>query len=216
MEHYVLTGSHLDKYNTSFTYVYPVSPDNVGEAPRCPVCGRFTGSLPWLPPYRAELEVFGSAYGDIIQSPGVEVLISRTFREKFLKRSLVGLSGFHQVKIVLVKSKKKIKGKIPNYSLCAISRSRAVINDTASEFVREFPSDCSECKYGGINKSAARLIFERNSWSGEDIFVARGLPGVVFVSEKVKIMCENEGLVGGGFIPANQYSFNYYPSRMQE
>src|SRR5687768_16800236 len=36
-----------------------------------------------------------------------------------------------------------------------------------------------------------RVVLQPHSWSGEDIFFARGLPGTVFVSERFKSLCED-------------------------
>lgn len=54
----------------------PSEPHNVGDAPRCPACNRFVGMLRWQPPFRVEVETWGSTFGDIAFGPGDSLLVS--------------------------------------------------------------------------------------------------------------------------------------------
>jgi len=64
---YVLTDPKAEDANTlglAVTDFVQADPVNVGVALRCSVCNRFITGLPWLPPYRAELEFWGKEAGD--------------------------------------------------------------------------------------------------------------------------------------------------------
>ncbi|HLL52959.1 MAG TPA: hypothetical protein VK447_05395, partial [Myxococcaceae bacterium] len=83
-----------------------IEPTNLGPAPLCPQCGGIRGALSWLPPYRVELEVYGKDYGDLLNGPGNELLVTERFAEDFKAEGLKGLSGFHPVEVVRVLRKR--------------------------------------------------------------------------------------------------------------
>ena len=46
---------------------------------------------------------------------------------------------------------------------------------------------------------------------GEDIFIARGLPGTIVVSERFKEWCEANEVRNAVFVPAEEYAHDFYP-----
>lgn len=54
--------------------------------------------------------------------------------------------------------------------------------------VRGGPIECSYCLTSLINGIRGAVIDEP-TWSGEDIFVPRGLPGTITVSERFRDVC---------------------------
>ena len=68
-------------------------------------------------------------------------------------------------------------------------------------------------KYGEANrcKACGKLIVESSTWSGEDIFIARGLPGIFLITEKFKTFCEECKIKNAVLIPAEEYSYDFYP-----
>ena len=182
-----------------------------GEAPRCSICGYYTGLMPLLPPIRVELETWGKSYGDIAWGPCNELLFSDRFMEMYQKHSLVGLINIAPAEIVKVKSRRKLRQPVPNYYCCRSMQSRAVIDDIKSGLVRDEHWTCGECRTGGIIKRTKRVLLEAGSWSGEDIFYARGLPGTILVSEKFSALCREYKISNCLLIPAEKYSFDYYP-----
>jgi hypothetical protein len=191
--------------------VYPVD-RVVGEAPQCPVCGRFIGPLAWLPPYRVELEMVGREFPEIIEAGGDDLLVTDRFRDAYVARGLIGLSGFDPVEVVRVKWRShRPSGEPPAYFHAGIARSGAAIDDAASGIVRE-GTPCASCRQARLIKRAQRLVLEHDTWTGEDIFIARGLPGTFFATERFKRMCDEENIRGAVLIPTEAYGFDHYPS----
>jgi hypothetical protein len=92
----------------------------------------------------------------------------------------------------------------------SIARSRAAIDQIASEFVHESPVSCNECRVGSI-KRWARIVLEEGSWSGEDVFFARGLCGQIITSERFKEFFDRNRINNGIVISAAKYSHDFYP-----
>jgi DNA-directed RNA polymerase subunit RPC12/RpoP len=187
----------------------PVEGSPTGEAIRCPVCGRNVASLPLLPPIRVELEVLGDGFGDIAFGVA-NLLVSDRFYHLFETHGLTGLSDIHPVEIVEIDSRRNIRYSPPKYYLCRIQRSRAAINRERSGFQTDRPVQCEECRSSGIIKRALRIELEENTWSGEDIFTARGLPGTILTSERFKRFCDGNKFSNCELVPAEDYSFDHY------
>lgn len=189
----------------------PVDGSRTGDAPRCPVCGKFLGMLPLLPPVRVELEAWGSRWGDVAFGPGDQILVSDKLKKLFAEAGLVGFERLDSVEIVKAKRRKPGAGDPPGYWLASIQRSRAVLDESASGLVREEAPTCEECRIGGIIKRVSRIVLQASTWSGEDVFFARGLPGAVLVSERFKRLCDANGLSNCSLVAAEDFSFDHYP-----
>jgi hypothetical protein len=212
MNFYVLDDPEVEEGQEpqfAVTDFVKADPVNRGSAPLCPVCHEPIGMLPWLPPYRAEVEFWGNEAGDIAFF-GSELLVSHPFRCLWEQAGLVGLSGFEKVEVVKTRSYGKKKGikASSDYYYVAIARSRAAVDDEASDLFRPKGRYCKECG-GGDPERAKRIVLQENSWSGEDIFYARDLPGRIMTSERYRdFHIENE-INNGILIEASQYSFDW-------
>ena len=213
MSFYVLE-SPRDVQGGAVTDYLPTKPVHDGEAPKCPCCGDHVGMIPWLPPHRAVLEVWGRQFGDIAFGPGDELLVSEHFAVLYETNGLTGLSSFNEVCIARVKrrGRARVRGQPPKYYCVSVVRSRVAVDGKASGLVLEEPWTCEECR-GGFLVRATRVVLEEHSWSGEDIFFARGLPGTILVSQRFKEFFERNQINNGMLIPASEYSFDLYPSR---
>jgi hypothetical protein len=189
----------------------PVDGSRTGVAPRCSVCGEFLGMLPLLQPIRVEIEGWGSRWGDVAFGPGNQILVSEKLRMLFTEAGLVGFVRFDPVEIKKVKKRKVGVGNPPVYRLASIQRSQAALDERASGVVRDEEPMCEECRSGGILKRISRVVLVPNTWSGEDVFFARGLPGRILVSERFKRLCEEGDLANCCFIAAEEFGFDYYP-----
>ena len=189
----------------------PSDGSKTGEAPRCPLCANYVGMLPLLPPVRVELETWGTKFGDIAFGPGDELLVSDRFLTLFQHSGLTGLIDLGCVEVVKLKSHRNLSGPPPRYYCCRVCRSTAAVDDAKSGLEREEPSTCEECRLGGLIKRAQRIVVEAASWSGEDIFFARGLPGTILASEKFTSFCQQNQITNCNLVPAQGFSFDHYP-----
>ncbi len=198
-----------------------------GDAPRCGACGCFLGLLTWLPPYRVELETYGKEYGDIMRI-GDDLVVSTRFRRLYESNDLRGLTGFEPVEVVKLRHRRKRLGASPTYFKATIMRVQTTVDHEASgkqwapECMlggdlenQEWPLGellCAVClNRKGIFVRQKRLVIQPGTWTGEDIFHARG--GATFVvTERFKDVCETHGVKNVVFIPAEDYEVDYYPS----
>ena len=118
----------------------------VGDAPKCPKCGRFIGMLTWLPPFRVEIETWGREFGDVVKAGANDLVVSLRFKQLYERHQLKGLLGFEPVEIVRVKRHRKFNAELPKYFKASLVHSQASIDQNASGF--EWQDDqpvCPEC-----------------------------------------------------------------------
>lgn len=196
------TGSRYD------TDVDPVEPFNVAEdAPRCTVCGDIIGLLKWLQPYRVELDLYGEELGDFMSALGYELLISERFAEAFRAEGLTGLEGFHPVEVLRVRrmrKKSRTSLVVPRYVVVSPCFGRAAVDPVLNRVRTRKPPTCSECRSAGID-AIHGFVLEPGTWSGEDIFRPRGLPGDIVVTERFKNFVERYGLTNMRLTPTEQF-----------
>lgn len=182
-----------------------------GDAPRCEACGDYVGSCAWLPPYRIELETWGNEFGDIAILAGTDLLVSTHFKEAWRRTDLKGLSGFEEVEIVKVIRRRTLIGNPPRYFRAVVSLSRTAIDLAASEFEWDSPPTCTKCLLANLVKRWKRIVIDRRTWTGEDIFIARGLSGTIIVSERFKEFCKVHNVKNACFLPAESFAYDFYP-----
>jgi hypothetical protein len=139
-----------------------------------------------------------------------EILVSERFKSLYQESGLTGLSAFDPVKIVKVVRRRKLIGQPPRYYRAEIARSRAAIDQSASEFVWGEPPTCPECRQGNPIKRWSRIIIEPGTWSGEDMFQPRGL-GRILVTDRFKEFCEINEVKNAYFVPAEHFGHDFYP-----
>jgi hypothetical protein len=209
MQFYVL-DKPIAQYSGG-TEFFSAGRKKLGEAPTCPVCGRAIGSIQVLPPRRVELELWGRHFSDLAFGAGADVLVSARFRDAFLRSGLTGFSGFAPVEIAKVVFRlRKIPKPLPSYFQAVPGRSRAAIDDRASGLDYEERWTCDECRIGSMERMR-RLVLEPGTWSGEDVFIARGLPGTIITSETFKKFCDKEAFTNCTLVEAAHYHFDFFP-----
>jgi hypothetical protein len=210
MKFFILHNPKAGRGDAVTDYV-PVDGSRSGDAPRCPVCGKFLGMLPLLPPVRVELEAWGSRWGDVVFGPSDQILISAKLKTLFVESGLVGFIRFDPVEVVKAKRHESAVGGPLDYQLASIQRSRAALDESTSGLIRDETVTCEECHLGGIIKRVRRIVLQPNTWSGEDVFFARGLPGTIMASERFKRLCEDNKLANCSLIAAERFGFDHYP-----
>jgi hypothetical protein len=211
MRFWVLVNSTYDAtVERKLTDFFICAESKVGDAPRCPVCGNFVGLLTWLPPYKAQLEIWRDQYGDIAFGPGDELLITGKFKKLFLTSGLTGMEGFSPVEItkVILRDGSKVTFPPPEYFYATVNRSRAAVDFKASGLELAEPYTCDKCREE-TKIRMKRLVIEEGSWSGEDLFRPRGLYGIVVASERFRKWFEENDINNGTLIAASEFAFDY-------
>lgn len=205
---------------------------NVGKGRRCPSCGASKGLLPWLPPYQIELETWGKLYGDVMIE-GEDLIVSERFVDIFQGNGLTGLFDFQPVEVIKVVHRRgRPREKCPNYLKASVIKSQTTVDEEASgmqwaptteaasqEREREWGLGDLECPVclsrKGVFVRQKRIVIRPETWTGEDIFHARG--GVNFVvTSRFKEVCETNDIKNARFIPAAAYEVDYYPSESKQ
>jgi len=200
---FVLDEEMLGACDTKFNKAEPV---NRGDAPRCPRCNKVLGSLKWLAPYRVELELYGQNFGDFVHGPGGSVLISERMAGNFQSEGLSGWLGFHPVEVVRVLRKRKgpMPAVMPGYVSVTLFESMAAVDVKRSSLRYNEPVGCAECCSAGLD-SIHGFVLESSTWQGEDVLQARGMPGILIVSERLKAFITRHGLSNMKLIPTEEY-----------
>ncbi len=209
MNFYVLENPKTNE-SDAITEFFAVNHTATGSAPKCPACGGFTGMLPLLPPIKVEVETWGKRFGDIAFGGAHEILVSERFKSEFLKAGLTGLATFEPAQIVKIAGLRKTRELPPKYFLVNPVRSRAAVDRQASGIDGQNLRGCDECRLGDI-KRLRRLVLEPGTWSGEDIFRARGLPSTIITSERFKKFCDRYAFSNCVLVDASRYHFDHFP-----
>ncbi|HSN92411.1 MAG TPA: hypothetical protein VLS93_14360 [Anaeromyxobacteraceae bacterium] len=196
----------LDRYGPKVgeatTDFLQADPYGVGEAPLCEACGGAIGMLHWEPPLRAEIETWGSTFGDLAFGPGDSFLVSERFQSSWRSAGLVGLQGFEPVEIVKVRHRgKRIKKARPRYFRVWPGRSEVAVDQVRSGIQWTSPPTCEVCRVGTM-KGQERIVLEGEP--EENVFIARGLPGQVLVDGRVRRFCEEHTITNCPLIPAER------------
>jgi hypothetical protein len=192
-------GPHDTQFDT-------VDPDNLGDPPPCPKCGKTIGMLTWLPPYRAELELYGRGFGDFVEGHSYEVLVSERMAKAFRVEGLTGLLGFHLVEVVRVRRKSKGPklSTAPRYFVAAPCLGRGAVDEARSHLRRDKPVTCSGCRSTGVD-TIHGFTLESGTWQGEDVFRPRGLQGDIVVSERFAEFVKRHEFTNMKLIPTEEY-----------
>lgn len=201
---FVLENDLLGPNDTQFRDVKPI---NLGDAPLCPRCNSALGSLTWQPPYRVALEIHGQSPGDFVRGSGSSRLISKRMAEAFQTEGLTGLLDFQPVEVVRVRNKHRDKAPsaLPSYLVVNVSFFGTSAVDVGRSRLRyDKPVTCPACRSAGL-ESAHGFVLEPNTWQGEDVFRARGLPGIIIVSERFAEFVQRHGFTNMKLIPTEEY-----------
>jgi hypothetical protein len=209
---YVLKPQGGVRFGTKWAYADQVDPVHMGEGEKCPVCGSPVVGLRWLPPHRIKLSsVKPDKWGDLVWGAGFDLIVSARFKAAYEAEGLSGISVFHPpVEIVRVGRGKtgELPHSLPVYHLIEVVWGGANQDDVASEVVRERPATCSYCRVNGFPRRQQRIAIEEASWTGADIFMPRGAPVRIMVTERFQRVVERHKLKNHWLIPAEKYAYD--------
>ncbi|WP_434383275.1 hypothetical protein [Melittangium boletus] len=160
-----------------------------------------------MPPYRVKLELHGEELGDFIKKSPYHPLVSERFAEAWRAENLKGLEGFHPVEVVRVRPMKKRTRRpdtIPRYVVVSTAYGRAAVDLVLNRARIARPITCQECRSTNI-QAVHGIVLEPGTWSGEDLFRPRGMPGTLLVTERFKDFAERHGFTNMRFTPAEEY-----------
>lgn len=176
--------------STSDTEFFKTEPITRGDAPKCTACGRFLGMRRWMAPRHAQVVVHGKRPGDFAFASSSEFLVSEAAMSTIRDEEL---TGFNDVEEVEISSTLRAEAAPPGrYFYVEVIQQGADLDAERSEVERTAAPECDSCLSDGI-ASIRGFAIDSSTWSGADIFVPRGLPGVVVVSEAFRRVAEEHG-----------------------
>ena len=196
---FVLAHARESRHDTSFSAQEGPS----GEAPRCPQCGTFIGMCEWLPPLRGTLRLHGEDFGDLVDVAGGGFLVSERFVEAFHSEGLTGLPLFQPVEVVHRTRRPKLASP-PAYFYARPLFGGAAVDEATSRIRRPRTITCDWCRSGGVD-AIHGFHLESGSWTGADVFFARGLPGTAIASERFARFVAQHGLTNIRLTPTEAY-----------
>lgn len=208
MKFYVLEPDGL-LFGTKWAYGQPVEPTAYGSARECPVCGGAVSGKEYLPPHFLHISsAKPKKWGDFLWGAGFHLMVSQRFKDIYKLENLRGVEKFYPpAEIVRVGRQKRgdLPSELPTYHLIQVEWNGANLDDERSQAVRRRP-DCSFCR--GSVKAHRGVFLKEETWTGADIFIARGLNGVLIGSERLKQTSEQNNLKNIQFIPAEKYMYD--------
>ncbi|MFV0317965.1 MAG: hypothetical protein ACK5O2_13525 [Microthrixaceae bacterium] len=198
---YVLSPARGSTADTEFFKTEPITR---GEAPACLSCGRFVGMRRWMAPHHAQVVVHGESAGDFAFASSSEFLVSDAVVAALEDEGLTGLEDLEEV---AVSSTLRAAPASPRrYFFGAVSLKGADIDPSRSDIERAAVVECDDCLSNGIS-SIRGFALEDGTWSGADVFVPRGLPGVVVVSEAFGRVAEERDFSNIELVPTERFTW---------
>ena len=163
----------------------------------------------WLPPHYLQISsTKPEKWGDFVWGTVFPLMASSRFKTVYETEGLKGVDIFHpSATIVKLGNQKRgaLPEQLPEYHLIEVTWNAANLDDAASSAVRK-RNDCQFCR--GSLVSYDGIFLEAGSWDGSDIFEARGLPGIVLVSERFTEIVEFYNLRNVLLIPTEDYVYD--------
>jgi len=208
MKFYVLEPDDM-LFGTKWAYGEKAGKASFDNGDNCPVCGRPVGGKEWLPPHRIKVSsAKAEKWGNFLWGTFFPFMVSERFKAIYEQEGLTGIEHFYPPAEVVRVGRRRtgdIPAGMPIYRLVKIPWGRANMDDAASEVERK-PWTCDYCRGSVIRYE--RVVIEPDSWEGGDLFIARGLSGVVLASERFKEVVERYGLTNVWCIPSERYAYD--------
>jgi hypothetical protein len=198
------------RHETGFWYL---KPHNNGDAPHCPACHDYIGSLISLPPYNIALELWNKGFGDVAFGPGDHLLVSERFKILWEEHGLKGLEWFGPVTVKkVVRHKRSFKDEPPQYFVTSVVYGKGVLDQKSSGFEWEKGKEptCSLCKEGAIKRWKSHMLLP-DTWDGSNIFRPIGLSGSIMTDQLFKDFVDQFKITSCYLIPADTFAHDFYP-----
>jgi len=169
----------------------------------CPVCTRRMGSRDWLPPHHVNIVRYGKKFGDISIGTGNSVFVSDAFRQAWLLEGLRGIDAFGAIEVIKIQPA-RIAAQAPRYWHIIPHISSTAADYAQSNFIWSRPPYCEYCGGAGID-AVAGFVINQSTWTGEDFFRLRNVPGLRIVTQRFADMVHRHNLTNALMIPVEQY-----------
>jgi len=128
---------------------------------------------------------------------------------RFFAKGLTGLQGFDPVEVTRVRRQRRgpKPHDVPRYVYVTPAFGGAAVDEAHRRIQRSEPISCPWCRMTGVD-AIHGFSLEPESWNGEDVFIARGLPGTLIVSEHFSRFAAAQGFSNMRLTPPEQYTWD--------
>ena len=190
MQFYVLGDLRTDDW-TYNAHASGIKEKNQGDAPRCPTCGQYIGMLPWLPPYHAEILVYGSKLGDVVNCGGESRLVSNRFRQAWQDEGLRGIEEFSPLARLRIRPARLGRRPLTYFHVNAQHYgARVDLEHSLIEYHR--PMTCNDCMDADV-ETVRGFAIDEASWTGEDLFTEGPAAGGCHLARGPCRLCARAG-----------------------
>ena len=208
MQFYVMALEVGSPHETWYDDMEPVHLGTGSDRQKCPKCGKEMGSmLPWLPPYRATIRAYGKQLGDVAFS-GMSILVSEKFRLAWTEAKLKGIDTFNPLERIRVRPA-RLGRKTPTYFYVNPQRFGTRVDLPRSLIEYDRPFTCMTCMEAGVD-SIRGFAIDESSWTGEDLFIAWGMPGTLIVTDHVRQLRDDHDLKNVTLTPIDKFFCDHY------
>ncbi|MGH9177846.1 MAG: hypothetical protein ACRD0N_04755 [Acidimicrobiales bacterium] len=144
----------------------------------------------WMTPRHAQVVVHGERPGDFAFASSSEFLVSEVALSAMRDEGLTGLNDLQEVQISSTLRAEPAQPR--RYFYGETTQQGANLDPARSDVARTAAPECEDCLSDGI-ASIRGFAIDSSTWAGADIFVPRGLPGVVVVSEAFRRVADEHG-----------------------
>ena len=184
----------------------PVENARYGDATRCASCGGFTSPRRWLQPYEVELKSHGRTFGDFAFRAAAQFLVSRHAAQSWVDAGLVGIREFHSVTVVS-QTPRSIPRPEYRFPILELGATKIDARHTVIAPSESNTEICDVCLSRPID-AIGEVVVDIATWDGADLFIARGLPATVIVTERFASFVATSELTGVAVTPAEQFRWD--------
>ncbi len=207
MQFYVMELEVGSLFETWGDTMDPIHIGASADRQKCPGCGKGVGSLPWMPPFRATVRAYGKQLGDVAFASS-DILVSQKFRQTWTAAQLKGIDTFHPLDRLRVRPA-RLGRKTPTYFYVNPQRFGARVDLSRSLIEYNNLSPCLYCLHGNL-ESARGFAIDEASWTGEDLFIAWGIPGSLIVTDRVRQLRDDYDLKNVTLTPVEKFFWDPY------
>ncbi len=185
---------------------------------KCPNCGAATGPMCWQPPYEVVLKQPRNVGDFILGAGGCDLLVSERFLHLYEQEQLGGIEEVLPITVVRMGTTKAAKLLEPP-KLYGLYLCRSLTHLKYEEMGIDWgkppnPDYCRICGPGGGSKggwwrSRKRVVVDKSSWTGEDIFYAINGPRTILLSGKASQVIIDNKLTNAKVIPCEEAEHNF-------
>lgn len=158
----------------------------------------------WLPPFSVEIKRYGTDYGDFAFFHEADFIVSERFARLARGSGLAGLCAFDQVAVTREIGRRDRRKPPPRYFRVTTPRSNAAVDEKLSSILRSEPVTCLVCREAGV-EAVSGFAIEAGTWSGEDVFSVRGMPGIVVATHRFYRFVQQHEISNITFVSTAEY-----------